>query len=243
MGESVMRRTLLYIVIILLQGLISYGQTPQKDFPVLKGPYLGQKPPGMTPEIFAPGIVSIPDVTEWSGHFSPDGTEYYFYRFSQTLQPAIFMSKVIDGKWTKPEPAAFAGGYPSFQSHIPFDNKTIYFAWKHPLPQGESGNPNLPGTWAANRIANGWSTPEYAGQGMFLSSSRDGQLYITDLSAYLLDGKAYLAKLTLNNGRFSGFERLTGGMDALRAQGLENQAHPCIAPDGSWGEAKDLRRL
>jgi len=26
----------------------------------LTGPYLGQKPPGMTPEIFAPGIVSIP---------------------------------------------------------------------------------------------------------------------------------------------------------------------------------------
>ena len=26
----------------------------QNDFPVLKGPYLGQKPPGMTPEVFAP---------------------------------------------------------------------------------------------------------------------------------------------------------------------------------------------
>jgi hypothetical protein len=66
-----LRKTLLYIVVIFLQGLISYGQIPQKDFPVLKGPYLGQKPPGMIPEIFAPGIVSIPDVTEWSGHFSP----------------------------------------------------------------------------------------------------------------------------------------------------------------------------
>jgi hypothetical protein len=28
------------------------------DFPKLTGPYLGQKPPGMKPEIFAPGIVS-----------------------------------------------------------------------------------------------------------------------------------------------------------------------------------------
>lgn len=32
----------------------------QSDFPKLTGPYLGQKPPGTTPEIFAPGIVSIP---------------------------------------------------------------------------------------------------------------------------------------------------------------------------------------
>jgi len=30
----------------------------QEDVPRLKGPYLGQKPPGMTPEVFAPGIVS-----------------------------------------------------------------------------------------------------------------------------------------------------------------------------------------
>jgi hypothetical protein len=27
-------------------------------FPILKGPYLGQKPPGMIPEIFAPGFIS-----------------------------------------------------------------------------------------------------------------------------------------------------------------------------------------
>jgi len=28
------------------------------NFPILKGPYLGQKAPGMTPEIFAPGVIS-----------------------------------------------------------------------------------------------------------------------------------------------------------------------------------------
>jgi hypothetical protein len=50
------------------------------DFPKLKGPYLGQKPPGMTPEIFAPGIVSSPEFIDFKGAFSPDGREYYFYR-------------------------------------------------------------------------------------------------------------------------------------------------------------------
>jgi hypothetical protein len=29
------------------------------DFHKLIGPYLGQKPPGLTPEIFAPGMVSM----------------------------------------------------------------------------------------------------------------------------------------------------------------------------------------
>lgn len=166
-------RLLVPVVAILLQASLSLGQTDQKNFPVLKGPYLGQKPPGMTPEMFAPGIVSIPGATEYSGTFSPDGNEYYFYRFSESLPAKILFSKVVDGKWTAPQPAAFAEGYPSFEPHIAFDNKALYFGWKHPLPDGESGNPDLPGIWVANRTADGWSTPTYAGQGMFVSSSRD----------------------------------------------------------------------
>ena len=35
-----------------------YSKEKTNDWPVLKGPYIGQKPPGMTPEIFAPGIIS-----------------------------------------------------------------------------------------------------------------------------------------------------------------------------------------
>ena len=30
------------------------------EFPVLKGAYLGQKPPGKTPAVFANGLLSIP---------------------------------------------------------------------------------------------------------------------------------------------------------------------------------------
>jgi len=49
----------------------------QKDFPILKGPYLGQKPSGMSPEIFAPGMVST-ELEEFGCSFTPDGTEVYF---------------------------------------------------------------------------------------------------------------------------------------------------------------------
>jgi hypothetical protein len=43
------------------------------------GPYLGQKPPGLTPEPFAPGIVSTAD-WQVSGVFTPDLNEFYFIR-------------------------------------------------------------------------------------------------------------------------------------------------------------------
>ncbi len=206
------------------------GNSAPQKFPALKGRYLGQKTPGRKPAMFAPGIISVPNATEFSGTFSPDGKEYYFYRFSKNMGAKIIFSKITNRKWTNPEPAAFAAGYPSFEPHITFDNKTLCFDWGRPLPEGESGNPNLPGIWVTNRTADGWSTPTYAGQGMFVSSSRDGQVYTTDLSA---PTGGYLVKVTINNGRFTAYERLTGGMDALQVQ-YPDQAHPGIAPDGSY---------
>jgi len=41
--------------ILIVTNLLSQ----QTDFPKLTGPYLGQKPPGMTPEIFAPGLTTV----------------------------------------------------------------------------------------------------------------------------------------------------------------------------------------
>lgn len=48
-------------------------------FPHLEGSYLGQKPPGLTPEVFAPGIVSTED-WQISGVFTPDLKEFYYIR-------------------------------------------------------------------------------------------------------------------------------------------------------------------
>jgi len=49
------------------------------NFPVLEGPYLGQKPPGLTPEPFAPGIVTT-EHYELTGVFTPDMKEFYLIR-------------------------------------------------------------------------------------------------------------------------------------------------------------------
>lgn len=45
----------------------------------LQGPYLGQKPPGLTAEPFAPGIVTTEHYDAF-GVFSPDLKEFYFMR-------------------------------------------------------------------------------------------------------------------------------------------------------------------
>ena len=50
------------------------------DFPTIENRYLGQKPPGLTPELFAPGIVSTEEHLETEVLFLPDMTELSFNR-------------------------------------------------------------------------------------------------------------------------------------------------------------------
>jgi len=61
-----------------VSGTIVPAFTKDK-FPVLEGPYVGQKPPGLTPEVFAPAIAST-EHRDWGGSFTPDMKEYYFSR-------------------------------------------------------------------------------------------------------------------------------------------------------------------
>jgi len=190
----------------------------------LSGPYLGQEPPGIEPVIFAPGVISSPDFSEYSGAFSPDGTEYYYSRYSPTSESVLLFSKVVDGKWSVPEQLAVTSEYVAFEPYVTLDNQRVYFAWGYPV---SAGQPQFP-YFFVERTENGWSEPIYAGQGMFLSSSQDGQLYTTDMSSRNADGKTYLAKITVTNGIFTDYERLP------IETSWGNPAHPCIAPDGSY---------
>lgn len=59
--------------------LVSYINAQQDAFPILQGPYLGQKRPGTMPEVFAPGIISVEENFEHSAAvFSPDGNEVFW---------------------------------------------------------------------------------------------------------------------------------------------------------------------
>jgi len=69
----------IYMLIPLLFSVLtisskSYGLD---NFPDLKGPYMGQKPPGLVAEPFAPGIISK-EGWELEGVFAPGMKEFYF---------------------------------------------------------------------------------------------------------------------------------------------------------------------
>ena len=69
----------IYFFTALLLAVLGLGGKShgQDEFPPLKGPYMGQKPPGMVAEPFAPGIISK-EGWQLEGVFAPGMKEFYF---------------------------------------------------------------------------------------------------------------------------------------------------------------------
>lgn len=220
-----MKNKLSIIITLLFHIGLANCQTYLKEFPVLKGPYFGQTPPGTKPVVFAPGIVSIPESKYITISFSGKLDEFYLYRWNGSKAEVLY-SKVKNSIWTPVQEVSFVKGYKAMEPHITYKGDLIYFIWDKPLPVGELETPFK--IWYSEKIPSGWSEPQYAGVGMFVSSDREGNVYTTDMTSIMTTGKTYLAKVKVENGKFLEYVRLQ------IPEFYGSQAHPCIAPDGSY---------
>src|SRR5271156_997205 len=132
--------------------LIVMGTNPnliaQSNFWNSENAYLGQKPPGDTPQLFAPGLMPLKG--EFSIDriaFSPDGKEIYYcvntsWFNSTNLKIRYFK---FDGKkWDGPSLLNEHYSAPTFSP----DGKTLYFT-------GRVGGV----VWQSHRKPEGWSEP------------------------------------------------------------------------------------
>jgi ankyrin repeat protein/glyoxylase-like metal-dependent hydrolase (beta-lactamase superfamily II) len=190
----------------------------------LKGPYVGQTPPGLEPVVFAPGIVSTAENFEFSIAFSPDGKEIYFTR-RKTLGGlnTMMVCRLEKNGWTAPEEAAFCKGFASNEPHITADGKKLYFGCNRQRPGAERAEY---GIWVTERTATGWGEPRYHGPGMYVSSTRKGDLYMTDVTNIAGSG---LVRYPLLNGAYGAPEKIAGAVNEPTWA-----AHSFIAPDESY---------
>ncbi|MFC2142513.1 TolB family protein [Acidobacteriota bacterium] len=170
-------------VILILVGILSARniKNEEKEFPILEGPYLGQKPPGMMPEIFAPGVVSTENHEHSSLIMSTDGKEIFWSVIStplsnQSSHKIVFM-KYENNHWYPPKTVSFSGKY---KDNCPFmspDGKIIYFCSNRPFPgKRKSKDYEL---WFAKRTNSGWSDPRLLGN-PFTEEIKTWQPSITD---------------------------------------------------------------
>ena len=215
----------------------------------VQGPYLGQTPPGTTPTLFAPGIVSLAMSPEGAGCMSPDGKAFYFGAGGRNpgavvARPsglarfgganAVMVSRLGPQGWTFPEPLAVTAGYAAREPHISPATGRLFWEWLRAVPPGEADPQNLgTGIWWSERTTSGWAEPRFAGQVMAPTSNRAGEFFVTDISE-LTKGKAFIARVQVNDGKFTALERLQSGPERLRSDKMTNLAHPVIATDGSY---------
>jgi len=126
-------------------------------FANLSGPYLGQKPPGMNPEIFAPGIISN-QFTEWTLAFNPEGTEAFYTIQGVNNMNHLLHLKSNNGIWESPVTAPFSNPEHNADPYITKDGKRLFFWSNGPLTKGGETTNNSD-IWYVNKTESGWSEP------------------------------------------------------------------------------------
>ena len=187
------------------------------DFPVLEDRYLGQKPPGLTPEVFAPGIVST-EHHEWGPFFTPDMKEFYFSRSNnKSGKNSYLVFKFENNRWHESETEHGVSG------EVSPDGKTMFYTNQY-----------------RERTDDGWSELKSLGSAfedidiMRLTSSSKGT-YVFD--EFAKDGNFVLRYSRLINGEREVPKPLSKEINT----GKQN-VHPFIAPDESyilWDSTRD----
>lgn len=170
-------------VTLCLVVLASIGESySEPQLPVLRGEYLGQKTPGLTAQVFAPGIVSIEGRYEYGIAFSPDLKEVYFSTQEEGGVASIHASRLEKGEWQPIELLSFTNGEKAgeMQPFISHDNKNMYFT---------AYNADFSDTkiWQAQRSPSGWGkakkldSPINDEEVFYSTLASNGDMYYTDI--------------------------------------------------------------
>lgn len=212
-----MMRPIYIFIAILFSALTMSSKSYSRDeFPLLKGPYLGQKPPGMVAEPFASGIIST-ERWELEGVFAPGMKEFYF-----TLDR---------GQYTSTSDSSFRPTVIGFRQENNTWKKYIEFPRKGEIVFSPDGKRMHIAKGYKDRIGDGWSERKSLGP-MFdrkdwgimrLSASAKGS-YVFD------DAKSKVIRISrLKDGK----RQPPIKMGPVVNTGIAT-AHPFIAADESY---------
>ena len=241
---------LLIVIAVWISGCQPTAQqTPAvdtgKEPTTLTGAWVGQHPPGMQPELFAPGFVST-GLAERDAAMTPEGNEFYFtgvvggnFTFS-----AILVTTQVGGEWTQPEVAPFSGQYMDLEPAISPDGQRFFFMSTRP----RSGSEELLGDediWVMDRFGDGWGEPYNLGPPVnsdqpefFPSVTNDGTIYFTRRGE---DGMEAIFRSRQVDGKYSEPERLGAQVNSSKTH-----FNAYISPDESflivcvWGREDSL---
>lgn len=224
--------SIILVILIIVASDNSFSQEKSNEFPILTGPYLGQKPPGIAPEIFAPGLLNNDSTGAFCSVFSPDGNEFYcvYYLRSVDNSGEIIRMRRTNNQWTKPEVLKFnSDEYDNDMCLSPDGNTLIFRSWRT-LPNGNKPDDHSY-LWFAERTQSEWSIakPLYCGsfpvRTGYPSITSDNTLYF----AHTQNDKFGIFKSRNISGNYSTPEYIFTAIDSIRTEG-----DMYVAPDESY---------
>ena len=260
-----MKRSISVFISILAWVALANGQSVHPEFPVLKGPYLGQTLPGNNRQAFAPGIIPVSGL-HTPPVFTADGTEVYWKRLGRKT---ISMMKIENNVWSAPREISLSEKLADFRDPcISADGKKLFFLSKGTLPFQTKEKENI---WFAERKGAGWSEPQPLNEAVNshdlhwqISVAMNGNLYFASFATGIQD----IYRAEFRSGSYQQPQRL----DRQVSRDDAAEWSPCISPDekfllftraemadgsmgspsiyisvmdadGHWGEAKKIAAL
>lgn len=146
-------------------------------------PYLGQTPPGSTPEHFAPGVVNT-EAIEINGVFSPDGRSFFFARRLEGVFH-VFRADFGPAGWAAPSPMPlYADGERAMavDMSITTDGRSLYFLGQK-RRTGASDAANLD-VWVARHDGRAWGFAELVPPPVSTDAPESYPVVVSDGSLY-----------------------------------------------------------
>lgn len=205
----------------------------QAKAPIPSGSSLGQKPPGMTPEIFAPGVVSR-DGIQMKLTMTADGSEIlYTERDPATNAAAFIIRRRAGDSWGEPVVLPYSKEYMDIEPSLSPDGTKIVFVSNRPR-SGQGEPEKMPDVWMAEKTAGQWGRPVRLGPPV----STDDPADIEAHPAFLPDGGIYLMRQNGKTRRlFQATRRSDGFAEPVAIPLMEDLlasqfSGPCLSPDG-----------
>lgn len=228
------------LVVLLFTSMLG---AQEQDSPVFTGPYFGQEPPGLSPELFAPGIVSSEHQEHSALGFSPDGTEMWWsrWRLPHDLDKhpqVILFIKYENGRWSMPAVAPFSGEYRDGGPALSADGNKVFFYSRRPL-RVDTDVMHDNDIWFSERTSDGWSRPINLGSIVNSPSTDATPCLAANGNLYFTSNRIQYSDPIGNNDIFVS-EPDDSGYKAPRALGPAintsdaREAFPFIAPDESY---------
>jgi len=155
-----MKKSAFLFILFLGWGNIAISQPIPPD-----SLYLGQTPPGNIPQVFAPGVISLPGRIEYGISISPAGDEMLFALGNWPDKVTMIM-RYENNHWTAPDTVSFSANRSAEEAiYSPDGQRVYYYAYNPPNPVG--------GADLCYSMKNGpdWSEP--VNLGLPLNSAQD----------------------------------------------------------------------